>query len=191
MNDSEFRVHVAFPDGYEHCRPGTRLKARVTIRAREDWRADYLDIVVFWRTEGLGDEDRGVVFKETPFSGGATVPGLYEFPIALEMPPMPWTYRGRTIKIRWFVGVYANPKPGGEIARECEFLMHPRPELFDPRFAAASKQEDDEAEVEFPDSPPPPTRPGAARKPPPGAPPQRSVASQFNPPAPPDVAPPD
>jgi len=190
MNEHDLRVHVAFTDGNEHCRPGARLRARVTIKAPEDWRADYLDIVVFWRTEGLGDEDKGIVFKETPLSGGATVSALYEFPIAIEMPPMPWTYRGRTIKIRWFVGVYANPKPGGEIAREFEFLMHPRPELFDARLARDSQEDDDAEEVEFPSTPPPPM-PGAGRKPPPVAPPPRSLASQINPPAPPDVAPPD
>lgn len=188
MNEQNLRVHVAFPDGPEHCVPGTRLRARVTVKAPEDWRADYLDIVVFWRTEGLGDEDKGIVFKETPFTGGATVPALYEFPLAVEMPPMPWTYRGRTIKIRWFVGVYANPKPGGEIAREMEFLMHPRPELFDRRFAVASQDDDDD--VEFPATPPPPMVRGA-KPPPPVSPPRRSMASEFNPPAPPDVAPPD
>lgn len=191
MNEHDLRVHVAFTDGHAHCHPGTRLRARVTVKAPEDWRADYLDIVVFWRTEGLGDEDKGIVFKETPFASGASVPGLYEFPIAIEMPPMPWSYHGHTIKIRWFVGVYANPKPGAEVAREFEFVMHPRPEVLDGGFVGSMEDDDDDVESRELRAMPSPPRTRPIQAPPPVAPPRRSVASELNPPARPDVAPPD
>lgn len=192
LSERDFRIELECDDAARAFKPGGRLSARVKLHAPTEWRADYLDIVVFWRTEGLGDEDKGIIAKETPFDKAATVPASFEFPLAVDLPQMPWTYPGRTLKIRWFIGVFVDPKPGAEIGREFEVIVHPRPDLLDGEYRVGQggyiddddDDDDDDIQVEEsgagPDAPPPMR---AAPKP--------SIASSLNPPAPPTVAPPD
>ena len=189
MNDSLLTISVEFADGRAWCRPGGNLRGRVRIKAGTEWRADYIDLVIFWRTEGMGTEDKGIVWKETPINGGQSVPADFDHPFAVELPQIPWSFRGHHIKIRWFVGVYANPKPGAEIGREFEVAVHPDTShvaVGDEEYLFDEEDEDEEEEVE--EASDSDDRAGRDRRSPP---PRGTIASSLNPPAPPDIAPPD
>lgn len=110
-----------------HVAPGGRLDGNVSILLPAGTSIASADIVVFWRTEGRGTTDEGIVLTEPLPLAGAPAGGQIEHFFSVQLPQIPWTYHGRLIKIHWFAGIYVKPIHGSEAGKDAGFVLHPDP----------------------------------------------------------------
>jgi hypothetical protein len=80
--------------------PGEVLRGRV-IFDPDQARAEVVEVVICWRTEGKGDEDREVCGR------WFHRPGQNEnaVPFTVQLPMLPLSYEGVIVKIRWYAEV--------------------------------------------------------------------------------------
>ncbi|MCE9568314.1 MAG: hypothetical protein K8U57_40455 [Planctomycetes bacterium] len=88
-----------------------------------------IEFSVLWRTSGKGTEDIGVVYYEAwkPDDGTlAAFPNPNTFAVAL--PPTPWSYDGKLIKIHWLARLRVRWESDGstrEVVKDVEFTLTP------------------------------------------------------------------
>ena len=106
--------------------PRDRIAGSVEVNADGPWECDRAEVVLFWRTEGRGDEDHGVaeVLELAPPKQSAQPSIRRSF--LFTAPVFPWTYHGRAIKIHWVLGVYVKEKRQPEEHEEVALVIHPR-----------------------------------------------------------------
>ncbi len=105
--------------------PGSSIAGTVTITSPEDnWEATLLNLVLFWRTSGIGTQDEGVA-QSVDLPKSANIQRHYSSRFDLTAPLHPWTYHGKLIKINWYVGLYV--KTGWRSSQELEtpISIHP------------------------------------------------------------------
>jgi hypothetical protein len=106
--------------------PGDTVTGSVIVTCPEDWTVATAEVMLFWRTEGKGDQDTGVAGTLELAKPGATAGRALQGTFAFTLPQMPWTYHGRALKIHWVVGAYARPRMGKEVADEVAIVAHPQ-----------------------------------------------------------------
>jgi hypothetical protein len=114
MNQEQLEIFLA--DQQTAFRPGQKLRGSVLWVLAKAPRA--LEIRLFWRTQGKGTEDVGVV-ATTPVAGPA-VAGEQEFEFVL--PASPWSFSGKLISLGWGVEVVAEPDGQNALV---EFVLAP------------------------------------------------------------------
>lgn len=112
--------------------PGETIRGRAKVGAPATWKAEYLELAIFWRTEGRGTEDTASVFQEKLHMESVLIPPDFEHRFSAPLPDMPWTYHGKLIKIHWAVGLYAKEVRNVEEFVEETFLLHPNLEILMP-----------------------------------------------------------
>jgi hypothetical protein len=105
--------------------PGSTVDGSVTIHNAEgSWTASHAELLLFWRTEGRGDTDEGVAAGVNLAEQSTQMPGSFTRDFSLTLPQLPWTYHGKLLKIRWFLGAYMKGKPGGNSEQEICLSVH-------------------------------------------------------------------
>ncbi|MCB2155912.1 hypothetical protein KQI84_13600 [bacterium] len=130
---SNLKVNIELDNEQTTFRPGERISGRVSVEAPSMWEADFLELIIFWRTEGRGTEDTASILHEKYHDGMQNVSPQFQQSFAVQLPDMPWTYYGDLIKIHWYVGLYAKEKGESEEYLEVNFVLHPNPELLSVR----------------------------------------------------------
>ncbi len=105
--------------------PGSSIAGTVTITSPEDdWEATHLNLVLFWRTSGIGTQDEGVA-ESVDLHKSVNIQRHFSNRFDLRAPLHPWTYHGKLIKINWYVGLYV--KAGWRSSQELEvpISIHP------------------------------------------------------------------
>lgn len=110
--------------------PGASVEGEWTIGAFEQWKADFVHLMVGWRTEGRGDQDQGLAARDEIYGKDHLVPSYDKRRFAIRLPDLPWTYHGRMIKIHWSVILLAKADGEKEIFAEVPIIVHPQPESF-------------------------------------------------------------
>lgn len=106
--------------------PGSRLTGNVIITAPSGaWKADSVELVLFWRTSGIGTRDTGVGGSMVLAPPGSSMPQHFSVEFDLEVPLEPYTYHGKIIKIDWFLGLRV--KKGWLSKQEVELPLIFRP----------------------------------------------------------------
>lgn len=115
-------------DSYE---PGSKLRGRVTITSPTGpWKADAIELVVFWRTSGIGTRDNGVGASLSLCEKNTELQSHFARDFEFDLPLHPYSYSGRLIKINWFVGLRV--KKGWLSKQEFELPIQVRPAGFTP-----------------------------------------------------------
>lgn len=118
-------------------RPGGHVSGRVTITSPTGpWKADAIELLVFWRTSGIGTRDNGVGSSIALCQKNTEIPSHFTRDFQLQIPLQPYSYNGRLIKIDWFVGLRV--KKGWLSKQELELPIEVRPEGMPSRFAVES-----------------------------------------------------
>jgi hypothetical protein len=103
----------------KRCEPGGEISGNVS------WTFDFppqrVELRLFWRTEGRGSTDVGLV--ETVAFENPGVMG--KRPFRLRLPESPYSFSGKLISLIWSLELVE--QPGGEVARE-DFIMGPKGE---------------------------------------------------------------
>lgn len=105
--------------------PGETIEGRIDVRCPEPWKADYLDVVLAWKTEGVGDEDKGLGAEKAFVQKDEQVRPLMRGAFRFTAPLMPWSHYGGLIKINWTIGLYAKEDGEKEFAVEVPVSIHP------------------------------------------------------------------
>jgi len=112
-------------------RPRDTVAGVATINCVNPVEPEYAELMLFWRTEGRGDEDHEVVAIERLVPTGARLgAGREERRFSFQLPDMPWTHHGRLLKLNWTVGLYVKSPGLDELFVEVPFVLHARPEVF-------------------------------------------------------------
>jgi len=106
-------------------RPGDMLRGGWRLNAAYALPVKKAELFVLWFTEGLGDTDDGTLFHQVAVENAALDAGR-AFPFETPLPPGPWTYDGKYVKIRWAVRVFITPQSGKAFGAEERFQLLPR-----------------------------------------------------------------
>ena len=85
-------------------RPGEKIAG--TLRWNLPENPESVELTLFWRTEGKGTQDIGVIETETFESPGSL--GQKDF--AFKLPPEPYSFSGKLISIIWALEATAYPE---------------------------------------------------------------------------------
>lgn len=118
-------LRLELEGGRTEFRPRDSVSGRAIVDGRDTWKVQYAEIAIGWRTEGVGDEDNGLLAKREMAEKGDEIRHRLEERFHFDLPEMPWTYHGRLIKIHWFVGIYAKERGEDEESVEVEITVHP------------------------------------------------------------------
>ena len=119
-------VNLSLDGSRRRFAPGETVSGSIMVTCVEDWIVASAEVMLFWRTEGRGDQDTGVAATMVLAPPGATAGRALQGAFSFILPDMPWTYHGTALKIHWVVGAYARPRMGKEVSGEQEIILHPR-----------------------------------------------------------------
>jgi hypothetical protein len=123
---ADLNLQIELTPELEVYEPGSTVAGRVTITSPEGpWKADAVELVIFWRTAGIGTRDTGVGTSISLSQKGTELPGHFTREFELPVPLHPYTYNGRLIKIDWFIGLRV--KKGWLSKQELELPIEVRP----------------------------------------------------------------
>lgn len=123
---ADLNLRIEFTPDLPVYEPGTPLHGRVTITSPTGpWKAEAVELVLFWRTSGIGNRDSGVATKLPLCEKGTELPGHFSREFEVMLPPHPYSYNGSLIKIAWFVGLHV--KKGWLSKQELEMPIEVRP----------------------------------------------------------------
>jgi hypothetical protein len=126
---SALTVSLDLAEGRRHYRHGDTIEARVVLESLQDWEVLYAEVVCFWRTSGRGTQNEGVVGLHRPARKGEMIGiGTVERTYTFALPPIPWTYRGRALKVDWYVGLYVRPAGAEATEVEIPIVVHGDPD---------------------------------------------------------------
>ena len=109
------------------------------------------ELLLYWRTSGIGDKDENILETIALVPPGGELPSVFARDFMFTLPPMPWSYAGRLIKINWYVGVFI--KAGWMKSAEVETLIEVRPasrpplDGVDPNVAEPRESTDEPVEI--------------------------------------------
>ena len=85
--------------------PGAIVQGSVQITPEQDLNCRHVFARLQWRTEGRGDEDKGIAAEQDLFQGllPGGLPRHHSF--HLRLPDQPWSYAGQLVRIVWEVEV--------------------------------------------------------------------------------------
>ena len=122
------KVAIELEESKTAFRPGGVMQGSIRVDAPAAWEPEFLELVVFWRTEGRGTQDSASILHDKYHEGAEHISSPFEHPFTVRLPDMPWTYHGDMIKIHWYAGLYAKAKGEDEEFIEQNFVLHPNPE---------------------------------------------------------------
>jgi hypothetical protein len=106
--------------------PGQTISGQVTIEVDREVECRRLTVRLIWRTEGRGDEDKGVVGEIDIFQGRLS-PG---FPVSSDfsfrLPTEPWSYAGTYVSIVWAIEINVDVPMARDLTHRHLFVMRPR-----------------------------------------------------------------
>lgn len=142
----ELTLLITTRDNETAFRPGARITGEVRVEAQAAWDVDLLDLVLYWRTEGRGNTDDAVVQTLAIATKGEQAPPRIVRQFTFQLPILPITYHGVTIKIYWTLGLYA--KAHGKVEQFCELPItsHPNPANVAPDAAAEEDLEHEDGQ---------------------------------------------
>ncbi|MDX2177083.1 MAG: hypothetical protein SF028_11510 [Candidatus Sumerlaeia bacterium] len=108
--------------------PGDRIAGEAHVVNDSEWTATQFVVELRWSTYGRGDQDTGAGAVQVLAPPGQEVPARSSHRFALTVPPLPWTYHGRALKIGWCVRLYAGGRHITDSETTVDFELRPRPE---------------------------------------------------------------
>lgn len=121
----EPEIEILLEAKQKRLQPGETLRGGWRLNAANAMAVKSADLSVLWFTEGKGDSDEGVIFHQVSIENSELDAGR-AFPFEVRMPPAPWTYDGRIVKIRWAARVYITPQSGKTFCAEERFQVRPK-----------------------------------------------------------------
>lgn len=123
MRKSDLRVELTA----DRFHPGDEVSGAFVLAGGPPADADSVELSVLWHTTGKGTEDLGVIhYRDWTAADGTLAdlptPGTF----AVRLPPTPWSYDGRLVKIAWAARVRVRFAAGGERVEEAPFVVAPR-----------------------------------------------------------------
>jgi hypothetical protein len=112
-------------------RPGDEIVGDVNLMNPGPWTALHVDVILFWRTQGRGNRDEGVAAVANLARFEQKMPSGFNQEFSLQLPAHPWSYPGKMLKIRWYVGLYVAGEPKIDAEIELPIVVHPKPERFE------------------------------------------------------------
>lgn len=105
MSELDITIEPAEPGRIFH--PKETIAGRVNITSADgDWEAPHaVELVLFWKTSGIGTSDTGMGESLLLAPKGQRVPARFSRDFALPVPLFPYTYAGKLIKIDWMLAV--------------------------------------------------------------------------------------
>lgn len=123
---SDLTLNIELSNNQTIYSPGSRLTGRVTVSSPTGtWKAERVELVLFWRTSGIGDRDMGIGARMNLCDKGAELPRVFVRDFEFQVPHHPYTYHGSLIKIDWFIGLRI--KKGWLSRQEIELPIEVRP----------------------------------------------------------------
>jgi hypothetical protein len=105
--------------------PGETVQGSITIHCQQGpWTPTHAEALLFWRTEGRGDQDEGIAAAINLAEGIGEMPTSVTRDFSLPLPPLPWTYHGKALKVHWVLGVYLKGKPEIDHQHEVYLAVH-------------------------------------------------------------------
>lgn len=128
---ADLNLQVDLAPAMDSYAPGSKLRGRVTISSPTGpWKADAIDLVLFWRTSGIGTRDSGVGASLSLCEKDTELQSHFARDFEFDLPLHPYSYSGRLIKINWFIGLRV--KKGWLSKQELELPIEVRPAVFEP-----------------------------------------------------------
>jgi hypothetical protein len=101
---------------------GEVLSGSVTVYSASLDEPRRSELSVLWYTEGIGDEDLGIVHFQL-LGEDATVLGTHTYPFEVTLPVVPLTYHGRLVKIHWVVRVRVQHAAAPDTVQDMPFIV--------------------------------------------------------------------
>lgn len=104
---TDLNMQITLTPAQQIYAPGSQVRGQVTITSPDGpWECDSMELVLFWRTSGIGTRDEGIAHSEHLCEKDAKIPSHFTRDFQLTMPLHPHTYNGKLIKIAWHLGLY-------------------------------------------------------------------------------------
>ena len=123
----ELTLLITTRDNESVFRPGSRITGEVRVDSQASWDVEMLDLVLYWQTEGRGNTDQAVVQSLAVAAKGDQAPPRIVQQFTFQMPILPITYHGRSIKICWYLSLYAKARGKVEQFFELPITCHANP----------------------------------------------------------------
>lgn len=123
---ADLTIHLTLKNNRHAYEPGETVRGNVAVMVPGgpvDVKS--AELLLFWRTSGIGDTDEGVVSTVKLVEPGGQLPSAFSRDFDLVVPPTPWSYSGRLVKINWFLGVYI--KQAWRSSDDVEIALEVRP----------------------------------------------------------------
>ncbi len=112
-----------YRDSYE---PGSELRGQVVITSPDGaWEADSIELVLFWRTSGIGTRDEGVAESLPLCKKDEKIPSHFTRDFEVQIPLHPYSYSGKLIKINWHLGLYVKKGWMSNAETEIDLVVRP------------------------------------------------------------------
>ncbi len=123
---SDLTLNIELPNNQTVYKPGSQLTGRITISSPTGpWKAERVELVLFWRTSGIGDRDMGIGAQMKLSDKGSELPSVFVRDFEFQVPHHPYTYHGSLIKIEWYIGLKV--KKGWLSRQEMQLPIEIRP----------------------------------------------------------------
>lgn len=143
---AELNMHISIRPELQVYAPGTNITGHVNITSPDGpWECDSMEVVLFWRTSGIGTRDEGIAYTEALCEKDAKIPSHFSREFQLTVPLHPYTYNGKLIKIGWYLGLYV--KKGWLSKQEVEIPVLISPQERIPTLDGAINGPGEEAEI--------------------------------------------
>jgi hypothetical protein len=111
--------------------PGAQVEGEALLLHTGQWTALHVDVVLFWRTQGRGNRDEATAAVANLARFEQKMPSSFSQQFSFTLPQHPWTYLGRMLKVRWYIGLYVAGDDKIDAELEMPILVHPQPVRFE------------------------------------------------------------
>lgn len=104
---ADFRMRIELQEAGAQFVPGCMIRGQVVIEpVQSGTEVKSAELLLFWRTSGIGTRDEGVAETVALVAEGQTLPTHFSRDFQFIVPNHPLTYHGKLIKIDWYLGLY-------------------------------------------------------------------------------------
>lgn len=121
-------LSIELRGGQQRYCPGDRVEGNATISTGGDEISARVQLALYWKTEGRGDDDTGTVALEELNTEGRQLPPISQLPFSFVLPPLPWSYQGVALKIHWYVGLFLVYRIKRDNFAQVPLIVHPNPD---------------------------------------------------------------
>ena len=103
----DLNLQISIYQNQDTFEPGSTIRGTINITCPEGpQEVKSVDLVLFWRTEGIGTTDEGEAVRMPLVDKEMELPRFFTRDFSMEAPAQPYTYQGTLIKINWKLGLY-------------------------------------------------------------------------------------